>query len=55
MSYNQWMIKDFPDGQRQSLGFEQKPTISNISAENCMKMKEIGPSREGCTSVLLNY
>ena len=33
-----WRIQDFPDRGRQPLNFWQKKI-----AENCMKMKEIGP------------
>ena len=38
----QWWIQDFPDGGANLWVWRKKPIIWQISAENCMKMKEIG-------------
>ena len=46
---NQWWIQDFPDswggmGERgEPMSFRQNLLFGKIFAENCVKMKEIGP------------
>ena len=42
--YNQWQIQDFPDGEAPISEVGTKPIIWENFAENCMKVKEIGPS-----------
>ena len=39
----QWRIQDVPDGERQPLVLKRNPLFGKIFAENCMKVKEIGP------------
>ena len=40
---SQWRIQDFPDGVRQPPSLGQTLLLDKIFAENCMKMKGIGP------------
>ena len=48
----QWRIQDFPDGEGQAREMCANILFDNIFAENCMKMKEIGP-RGGSVSNLI--
>ena len=41
----QWWIPDFPDGRALALEFGTKKLLfGKIFSENCMKMREIGPT-----------
>ena len=43
-----WRIHDFPDRGCQPLNLGQNLLFDRIIAENCMKMKEIGPRDGAC-------
>ena len=44
--YLQWLIQELPDGGANPKSGGASPLFGKCFAENCMKMKEIGPERQ---------